>query len=135
MQVWKKNLLWLLVNNCPSYSVWQHDNDFPQERNWYSKLYIYFKKQFCQAFSEYSQCFLTNELQWSRLECGFCPCISFPLLFSPLRCSDTAQISPCHPAVKIFRKVQGSQLCSSLSIKFPARMNFKTIWSVKTVFL
>ena len=41
-----------------------------------------------------------NKLQWSCLECSFCPCIFFRLLFSPLGCSGTAQISPFHPAVK-----------------------------------
>ena len=45
MQLWKKNLLWLLVNYCPSYSVWQDYKDFSKERNWHSNLHTYFHQQ------------------------------------------------------------------------------------------
>ena len=63
MQLWKKNLLWLLLNYCPSYSVWQDYKDFSKERNLHSKLHIYFHQQW-KYFEKYREVSFVRELNY-----------------------------------------------------------------------
>ena len=67
MQLWKKNLLWLLVNYCPSYSVWQDYKDFSKERNLHSKLHIYFYQQW-KYFEKYREVSFVRELNY-KISC------------------------------------------------------------------
>jgi hypothetical protein len=65
--VFKKYLLWLLVNYCPSYSVWQDYKDFSKERNLHSKFHIYFHQHW-KYFKKYREVSFVRELNF-KISC------------------------------------------------------------------